>query len=301
MKRIVGVDADLIVYSVGFVLQKKIDKKEKADINEAHKIVDTVYRTILRKSKATHHLGFLTDGPTNFRNKTATTLKYKGNRDKSKETPLPFKKEILHYLIVHWGCQLMKGVEADDALTIAGEHFRDDPLVTYILASKDKDLRQWQGDHYDMNKNLLHHINPVDANFNLWKQVIMGDMGVDNIPGLSHAAKYQLIGDGDPKVRPLAEFLYGASGAAKILNNNPVDTWAAVILDLYLWHYGQHGDIEDEDFGESRFYETFALVYMLLEAPEGLTIHYNPRKCTEKDIRGMEPTIGLGFQVVSDY
>ena len=291
MKRVAGIDADLITYAAGFVLQKKIDEGTKQDINNAQQVIDTIVRKILRESKATHYLGFLTDSKYNFRLKRATTLEYKGNRTATKEAkPIPFKKEMINYMIIKWGFQLVKGVEADDALTIVGERFRDRP-EQYILATKDKDLWQWEGEHFNMNTNQLMHIDKEEANRNLWKQVITGDMGTDNIPGLSHAAKWEQPYFDSPKKRPLAEFLFGDKGAHKLLDEWEPEDYCQNIMDLYLWHYGNWGDANDDDFGMERFYETFDLVYMLLEAPEGVHIHENYRACTKKDLE--KPT---GFQ-----
>ena len=294
-------------------MQKKIDEGTAVNINNAQQIIDTIIRKILRGSRATHYLGFLTNSPKNFRLKRATTLEYKGNRTAAKEAkPIPFKKEMINYMIVHWGFQFVTGIEADDALTIVGEILRDMDDEQYILATKDKDLWQWEGEHYNMNTNALMFINTEQANRNLWKQVLTGDMGTDNIPGLSHAAKYEqdcfLNEDGsvDKTKRPLAEFLVGDKGAVKLLDLWKSEDYAERILELYISSYGQWGDEEDDDFGADRFYETFDLVYMLLEAPEGVRVHTKYRKCTKKDLEtptgfeGYKKNDSVGFSVV-DY
>ena len=300
MNRVVGIDADLIVYAAGFVLEKRIKNNEKADINNAQQIVDTIIRKILRESKATHYLGFLTSGKDNFRLTLATTLKYKGNRDKAKQTPLPFKQEMLNYMIVHWGFQMMKGVEADDALTIAGEYFRDRP-ETYILATKDKDLWQWPGEHFNMNTNQLMFINEEEGNRNLWKQVIVGDMGTDNIPGLSYAAKHdvwttKVNRHGTPDYSILPEHKYGPKAAEAILDSVDPKDYAATILELYLTAYPW-----DVDLGHARFEETFALVYMLLEKPEGLKLHYDYRECSKKDLEAPSGFEGYRATLQSEF
>ena len=291
MIRVVGIDADLITYSAGFVLAKREKEGKKVTINDAHTITDTIVRKILRESKATHYLGFLTYSPANFRIAVAKTLKYKGNRDKAKEkNPIPFKQEIINHMIIAWGFQLIKGMEADDALTIAGEYFRH-KVETYVLATKDKDLWQWEGEHFNMNTNELMFIDATSAHYNLWKQVITGDMPTDNIPGLSHAGKYQTPGFSDVKVRPLPEHTYGPKSVEKLLAGVDPKEYARVILEEYLWCYGAWGDEDDDDFAEERFYETFALVYMLLELPEGTSIHYDYTKCTKKDLE-----VPMGFE-----
>ena len=298
MKRVVGIDADLITYSAGFVIQKKLDEGISVDINNAQQVIDTIVRKILRGSKATHYLGYLTDSPKNFRLKRAVTLEYKGNREKAKEAkPIPFKKEMINYMIIKWGFQLVKGIEADDALTIVGEYFRE-RTENYILATKDKDLWQWEGEHYNMNTNKLMFIDATSANRNLWKQVIIGDMGTDNVPGLSHSAKWEQPCFRTPKDRPLGEFLFGEKGALKLLDEWEPEDYCVNIMELYLWHYGQWGDENDEDFGIARFHETFDLVYMLLTAPDGVNIKKEYRKCTKKDLE--KPTGFEGYKPIQD-
>ena len=292
MKRVVGLDADLFTYAAGFVLLKKQEEGTVININDAQQILDTIIRKVLRESKATHYLGFLTDSKLNFRLKRATTLEYKGNRTAAKKAkPIPFKQEMIQYMIIHWGFQLVKGVEADDALTIAGEYFRNVEDVTYILATKDKDLWQWEGQHFNMNTNKLMTISTEEAHHNMWKQALIGDISTDNIPGLSHAAKWEQPYFDSPKKRPLGEFLLGEKGALALLDKWEPEDYCKNTMDLYLWHYGQWGDEQDDDFGMYRFYETFDLIYMLLVAPEGVHIKTEYRKCTKKDLE--KPT---GFQ-----
>jgi hypothetical protein len=298
MTRVVGLDADLFTYAAGFVLLKKEEEGNIISINDAHTILDTIIRKVLRGSKASHYLGYLTDSPKNFRIKRAVTVEYKGNRKVAKESkPIPFKKEMINYMIVHWGFQLVQGIEADDALTIAGEYFRDRD-EQYILATKDKDLWQWDGEHYNMNTNSIMFIDKEQAHKNLWKQVITGDMGTDNIPGLSHAAKWEQPYFDSPKKRPLAEFLYGDKGVYSLLDSWIPEDFCKNAMELYLWNYGQWGDIDDEDYGIERFHEVFDLVYMLLEEPEGVTVKTKYRKCSVKDLE--KPTGFEGYRPKED-
>ena len=94
MKRVVGIDADLIVYETSFVVEKKEKNLEYPTLYQVQQIVDSIVRKVLRESKATHYLGFLTDGKYNFRLKTATTLRYKGSRKTNKEKPKPHKNWV---------------------------------------------------------------------------------------------------------------------------------------------------------------------------------------------------------------
>lgn len=281
--RLVLIDGDLIVYEAAFCAEKK--EKEGVYLNwyQVSKIVNTIVSRILRGSKATHHLGFLTEGKTNFRIKRATTLPYKGQRKTNSEKP-KFYDEIRYYLQNHFGFQMMSGVEADDALTITSEKFKDNRKVTTIIATKDKDLWQYAGLHYNMNTKQMMTITLMEAQKNFWKQMILGDMGTDNIPGLSHASKWEILfnsPEAKKKYRPTPCQQFGVKRAEKILDETEPRDYAKVIFEYYIDMYQTE---EDDLFGEQRFYETFDLVYMLREAPSYLKIHYNPIKVKAKDI-----------------
>jgi hypothetical protein len=272
---LVLIDGDLIVYEAAYCVEAKEKQGEYPNWYQVSKIVNTIVRKILVGSKATHHLGFLTDGKSNFRLKVATTLPYKGQRKTNAEKPR-FYDEIRDYLQKHFGFQMMVGVEADDALTIASEHFKDNPKVKTIIATKDKDLWQYAGHHYNMNTKELMVITPEKAHRNLWKQMILGDMATDNIPGLSHANK-----PSDPKKRAIPCHQFGEARAKKILDENDPEDYAKVIYELYQDMYEEE---DDPDYGDYRFHETYQLIFMLLEAPSDLKIHYNPVKVKKADV-----------------
>lgn len=278
--KLVLIDGDLIVYEAAFCVAAK--EKDGVYLNwyQVSKIVNTIVRGVLLGSKATHHLGFLTEGHSNFRVKVATTLPYKGQRKTNAEKP-KFYDEIRDYLQAHFGFQMMRGVEADDALVIASEYFKDKPNVTTIIATKDKDLWQYPGHHYNMNNKKLMHITEGEAHRYLWKQMILGDMGTDNIPGLSHAMKWELVLKDPKKYRGIPCQQYGEATADAILDSTNPKDYAKVIFELYLDEYGTD---DDDLFGEERFYETFKLIYMLREAPPDLKIHFNPVKVKTMDL-----------------
>jgi hypothetical protein len=277
------IDGDLIVYEAAFCVEGK--EKDGVYLNwyQVSKIVNTIVGGILRGSKASHYLGFLTEGKSNFRLKRATTLQYKGQRKTNEEKP-KFYDEIRDYLQKHFGFQMMRGVEADDALTITSEYFKSNPKVTTVIATKDKDLWQYPGLHYNMNNKRMMDISPEEAHRNLWKQMILGDMSTDNIPGLSHAGKHEIVFKDDEakkRHRPIPCHQFGEARAKKILDETDPKDYPKVIFEYYLDMYQTD---EDDLLGEERFYETFDLVFMLREEPKGLKIHYNPVKVKAKDI-----------------
>ena len=275
--KIVLIDGDILVYTTIFAC---------ADESEWWKVKYTakkVVEELCTNSGATHYLSFLTKSSENFRVKTATTWEYKGSRKSNEEKP-KWYDEVREYYQDDLGFQMMRGVEADDALTIAAEALKG---TSVVCATVDKDLLQYPWKEFlNIRTGLIHEVTKEAAHDSLWHQVLVGDVATDNIPGLSHAAKYQTVNEWDPKHRAGKHHLVGARGADALLQGwNPSD-YAENILNMYEDAYdhtvGNTQEVIDycEDkgmsFGEYRFYETFALVYMLLEAPEGLEIHYNP-------------------------
>ncbi len=285
MIRLAIVDADLIVYEAAFCVEKKEKQGEYLNWYQVSKIVNTIVRKILKKSKATHHTGFITEGKSNFRITTAFSLPYKGQRKTNKSKPA-FYDEIREYLMSNWGYQMMKGVEADDALTIVSEYYKDDPKVQTVICTKDKDLWQYPGEHYNMNTCELMNITPAEAHKNLWRQMLIGDMGTDNIPGLSHHYKYDVItkkvnryGNPDYITTPCQKF--GETTCEKLLDSWDPNDYDKNTYELYVDCYDQ-GD--GDDYPEKRFKETFDLIYMLLKAPPYLKIHYDYIKVKAKDL-----------------
>lgn len=283
MKRLVIVDADLIVYEAAFCVERKEKDGEYLNWYQVSKIVNTIVRKILRKSKATHHTGFLTDGKSNFRVARAFSLPYKGQRKTNADKP-PFYDEIRDYLQSNWGYQMMRGVEADDALTIVSEFYKNHRDIKTIIATKDKDLWQYAGEHYNMNTSELMVITEGQAHKNLWRQMILGDMGTDNIPGLSHSAKWGIHFNNEEarkKHRPIPCHSFGKTKAEKLLDEWDPKDYDKKILELYITAYD---DEAGDDYGERRFYETFDLIYMLREAPKDLKISYDFVKIKGKDL-----------------
>jgi len=174
-------DADIPCYSIGFSCEKE------SSWYMVQKTVDNFMMKAVRETNSTYILGFLTEGAANYRNTAAVTFKYKANRSGT-EKPKWYKK-IRAYLEQHWLCQIMIGIEADDALAISQEYFLS-LGINCVMATLDKDLDQVVGWKYNW-KNLekgLYYVDEEAAHYALWKQVITGDVGTDNIPGLSHSA-----------------------------------------------------------------------------------------------------------------
>lgn len=172
-------DSDIPCYSVACMAEK-----ENAAAS-VERTVDNFMFRIKRDTKATHYISLMTDGKSNFRNEVAVTAPYKGNRV-SLERP-KWYGHIKDYTVDRWAGQIMFGIEADDALTLCAEYLRSHGIRA-IICTLDKDLLQYPGEHYNWDSRKLRTIDYAKGEYNLWKQVLMGDMGTDNIPGLSDAA-----------------------------------------------------------------------------------------------------------------
>jgi hypothetical protein len=108
-------------------------------------------------------------GSANWRNKVATLLPYKGNRDPSHK-PVHYQA-IRDYLVKAHGAIVTDGIEADDAVAMQAYHLRaerDDK--GFCVASIDKDLDQIPGWHYDYMKKVFYFVDAEDAARSFWQQ-----------------------------------------------------------------------------------------------------------------------------------
>lgn len=116
-----------------------------------------------------------------FRYSVGFEKEYKGNR-KGKVDAYDYDRKlqdmmfVLEYIQENYVTIMFPDLEADDIVSALQDE------RTYII-SKDKDLRQVPGWHYDIGTMKLIHIDPIQATRNLCHQLITGD-GTDNIPGV---------------------------------------------------------------------------------------------------------------------
>lgn len=115
-----------------------------------------------------------------FRAHVAVDKKYKGNRDKTVDKQdYPGKIDDMYKVVEYMAKTntviMFKDLEADDVLSMLQcEH-------TFIY-SKDKDLLQIPGIHFDMKLNKLYEISEEAGFRNLCYQMLIGDT-TDNISG----------------------------------------------------------------------------------------------------------------------
>jgi hypothetical protein len=164
-------DADIIVYRIAFASQ---EDNEKIAIARAAEFVED----LVMKPWVSDYKGFLT-GSNNYRKEIAVTAPYKGNR--LQERPVHYQL-VRDYLVSAWGCEVIEGQEADDAIGIAAYDYGDDDEA-YIIMSIDKDLDMIRGWHYNFTKDIKYFVQEDETLRTFYTQVLTGDR-VDNIPGL---------------------------------------------------------------------------------------------------------------------
>lgn len=170
MKRIVHIDGDIIVYSVGFA-------SNDDHISFAKHSVKVLINRIVRETDADEFVVHLT-GKDNFRDDLATIQGYKANR---KDTPKPVHyKELRSYIEVKYKAHVAEGQEADDTMGILATIDDGD---THIIATLDKDLNMIPCWHYNWRKDELFEVVQPDADKFFIVQLLTGD-STDNIPGL---------------------------------------------------------------------------------------------------------------------
>lgn len=117
-----------------------------------------------------------------FRASISFEKEYKGNRkDKPDYRHYDRKQEdmanLISYMTKNFSVAIYNDLEADDIVSML-----QDNKNTYIL-SKDKDLKQVPGFHYDETKNDIYYVSEEEAFKFLMKQLLVGD-STDNIPGV---------------------------------------------------------------------------------------------------------------------
>ena len=165
------IDADFLIYSVGFASEEDSEKFAKS------RLVETMEDMVYLHLKADSYEAFLT-GKGNYRYDIAKTVPYKGNR---KDTAKPKHYEALReHMVKRLGAVVVEGQEADDEVAIRMSKEPD----KYLLVGVDKDLKQIPGWHHNPHKALTEYIDDFTAYKNFCIQLLMGDR-VDNIPGLA--------------------------------------------------------------------------------------------------------------------
>lgn len=231
-KRVAIIDADSIAFIVGW------NHKEHSSVEKVQAHVDDFVHSILQATQVRDYIGMLAPKGevVNFRNTIAVTSPYKGNRGEKPEWYILWAKVIEDRLIEEWS--FVRGpldMETDDIVVSLHQVLANVPFCTPILCGNDKDALQSSGHHYNISKNVGMCLNNLEAKYNLFYQVLMGDK-TDNIAGLKGCGKV---------------------GAANILTNPELNegNYALAAIYAYIEKLG-------EDEGIQRFYENYMLCKM---------------------------------------
>lgn len=226
-----GIDADVLVYELGFSSQYIDEDTEELvimDFDFAAELLDQRIREIEEECWADQPSTlYLTNDPTlnkivnrkrkslgkkpleykeNFRVEVAKSKEYKGQRSGEK----PFHRDNLRaYMLDKYEVKIANGLEADDLLCIDGHKNPD-----FTICTRDKDLRMVEGRHYGWPCGKQPQFGPKDVDYIgaielhkkdikgwgikfFYSQMITGDK-VDNIGGLPRggpALAYSLLAD----------------------------------------------------------------------------------------------------------
>lgn len=189
------IDCDLLRYRCGFAADSQVKRDYKQEhpgcpddeveqhienldyIGLALQNVKTVMESVVDRFNPEYRAYVQGDG--NFRDKIATILPYKGNRDSAHKPK--YYKEIKEYLLDRWNAIEVHGQESDDAIGI--EQF-DNPDKYTVIVSTDKDMNTVPGWHFNWVKGELYYVTLADANRFFFHQMLEGDR-TDNIPGIT--------------------------------------------------------------------------------------------------------------------
>jgi len=228
------IDGDIVAYRASASAYRKNPDGSKTDLAEgiARSRVDETMETLMQQLHARSHSVYLS-GDKNFRH--FLYPEYKANRTAPKPKWLEDCKE---HLVTQWGGDVVNGYEADDAMCMeATERGAGNCIITSI----DKDLRQIEGTHFDWVKQERVDISELDAAYNFYYHVLVGD-AADNIKGC-------------PKIGPVK-----ATNALKA-GSGPED-WFEIVRRLYnndkayllngqlIWLWRTEGDIWRFPFGD---------------------------------------------------
>lgn len=235
------VDADSLIYSVGFTFEEKTfwNKEEiKLGIDIEPEITITADLSLTLKAldakieKMAFNTGieeaeFWLTGTDNFRYEVKED--YKHNR-KPNAKPIYFK-EIWEYLVENYDVKVAVGYEADDIVVYKKRAYPD----KYILCAIDKDvLYQTPGVHYNYGKEEFIEIEESFADYFRYFQTLTGDTtdGYIGCKGIGLGAALKILGFPKDNKELMIDFATKKrfKGLPKVLDIPQVeDLWKAVV------------------------------------------------------------------------
>jgi len=189
-------------------------------LEEVFKAADVTISNLLDKCSADYYCGFL-GACKSFRKEIYPD--YKANR-KDFERPR-FYRELINYLYDTWKfIGTTDGLEADDAVNIVKNNFKND--YNCIIVSSDKDLIKCiEGTYLNPRDLSIVETDNTEARRSFWKSMITGDP-IDNIKGLP--------GKGIVYANSVIDFC-----------EEKKENYAIEVLDRYIRQFGEEDGIEE--------------------------------------------------------
>lgn len=183
-RRIALIDGDVLVYRSAFAVERNVEWGDgshtlHAEESDAKQAVDMLIQQILKAVETKEYQIALTCHETvNFRKEFYP--QYKENRQTLRK-PLVWKY-LRTYLTEEYKAQVRPNLEADDILGIwTTKEWTGNP--DRIIVSIDKDFKSVPGKLYNFQKGEFYDITEEEADYNFFKQTIVGDK-TDNYPGV---------------------------------------------------------------------------------------------------------------------
>lgn len=185
MDRVAVIDADIILYKACRVAEEEVNWGNDqyvlwSNLNLVKTIIDDQIDLIVDQMEADRSLLCFSDIK-NYRKEI--NPEYKANRRGGRK-PLCFKS-ALQFCKDTYPFRLFENLEADDVVGIIGTTENEND---YVIVSEDKDLLTIPGLHWDLNLKRIFRIDDEEADFNFFKQALMGDT-VDNYKGCPKVGK----------------------------------------------------------------------------------------------------------------
>lgn len=229
------IDADTIAFACAA-------SAEDSELWVACARADEMVQNILQTVEATSYELWLS-GPKNFR--YSIYPEYKANRLGAYRPK--YERDVKDHLVREWSANWSDGCEADD---MVGVRQTNDSIIAHI----DKDINMIPGWHYNwplirkgkvIREGTKYFVSPEDADRWFYTQLLMGDRGTDNIPGVQGI---------------------GPKKAEKLIAKTPQEEWFNVVREAYsfdpamkmnaqvLWIWRKENDIwqwpEDKEFDD---------------------------------------------------
>lgn len=187
------IDADSLLYKVGFALEDTIDwdcddnYSHYSNLEKQQQSIKDKVNTIVKATGCDSYELWLT-GSGNFREDNP--LGYKQNRLGIRK-PTDFS-DLKKWLIDNMNTKVAVGIEADDMVV----YLKDNNYDKYILCAIDKDvLYQTEGSHYDYGRETTVTISKDEAIWFAYYQTLAGDAtdGYKGCPGIGKVKATKLI------------------------------------------------------------------------------------------------------------